>query len=88
MIHAIRVYCEQFYEWKKNFELRKHWQVYKRGKCKICNRKLKREKLGAGKRSTFYCAFCQSKRLSKDRVFVHKVLPIPPVITKEKPLDH
>lgn len=88
LVHAIRIYCENFYEWKKRYELRKHWQVYKRWKCKICERKLKREKMGKGKRSTFYCSYCQRKKLSCDRVIVHEVLPIASGGPKEQRLDH
>jgi endonuclease-8 len=88
LIHAIRTYCENFYEWKKKFELRKHWQVYRRFTCKICERKLKREKIGKWKRSTFYCPHCQNKKLSKNPIIVHEVLPIKEGGPKEKRLDH
>lgn len=88
LVHAVRVYCENFYEWKKKFELRKHWQVYKRFHCKVCERKLKREKMGKGKRSTFFCPHCQNKKLTKEKLILHPVLPIKSGGTKEKRLDH
>lgn len=88
LVHAIRTYCENFYEWKKKFELRKHWQVYKRIKCKRCERKLKREKMGKGKRSTFFCSFCQSKKPSDSKLIVHQVLPVASGGPKEQRLDH
>lgn len=88
LVHAIRAYCENFYEWKKQFELRRHWQVYKRFKCRNCERKLKREKLGKGKRSTFYCPYCQSKKHTSEKLILHEVLPIAKGGPKEKRLDH
>lgn len=88
LVHAVRSYCEDFYEWKKKYELRKHWQVYKRWKCRNCERKLKREKMGKGQRSTFHCPHCQNKRNSKNRITIHEVLPIISSGKKEKRLDH
>ncbi len=88
LVHAVRVYCENFYEWKKRYELRRHWQVYKRWTCRNCGHKLKREQLGAWKRATFHCPRCQHKKLSKLPVVVHEVLPIPAGGAKEKRLDH
>lgn len=88
LVHAVRAYCENFYEWKKKFELRKHWQVYKKRKCKVCESKLKLEKTGKGKRSTFYCPKCQSKKLTGTKLILHEVLPIRNDGRKEKRLDH
>lgn len=88
LIHSVRSYCENFYEWKKKFELRKHWQVYKRTNCRLCDRVLKREKLGKGKRSTFYCPHCQKKRPAGSKVVAHSVLPIRSDGHKESRLDH
>lgn len=88
LVHAIRSYCENFYKWKKKFELRKHWQVYKQWYCKNCGRKLMREKMGRGQRSTFYCPFCQRKKLARERLTVHKVLPVESDGPKENRFDH
>ncbi|MFL5785836.1 MAG: DNA-formamidopyrimidine glycosylase family protein [Bacteriovoracaceae bacterium] len=88
IVHAVRVYCEDFYEWKKKYELRKHWQVYKRWKCRNCERSLKREHIGKWKRSTFYCPHCQNKKLTSTKLVLHEVLPISGKTVKEKRLDH
>lgn len=88
IVHAVRVYCEHFYEWKKRFELRKHWQVYKRINCRNCQRKLRRDHMGKGKRSTFYCPHCQSKKNVLLPLKVHPVLPVEKGGKKEKVLDH
>jgi endonuclease-8 len=51
----VRDYCWKFYEWKKEFTLRKHWQVFKRRSCPVCKGSLTLEKLGKLHRRTFYC---------------------------------
>jgi endonuclease VIII len=70
-IRAVRAYCEHFYEWKKKFELRQHWQVYRKPKCPLCGGKIKREKLGQFERSTFYCRRHQRK-MHGSRVWDHE----------------
>lgn len=88
LIHAVRVYCENFYTWKKKFELRKHWQVYRQHKCPLCGEKLIKENLGKFHRKTFYCAKHQKLPKTKQRLTVHAVLPIKPSTEREAPFDH
>lgn len=52
-------YSWEFYEWKKRFELRKHWLVYKKKECPRCRIPLEKDHLGKGKRLTFFCDNCQ-----------------------------
>jgi endonuclease-8 len=87
-IHAVREYCEDFYRWKKKFELRRHWQVYKKHKCPLCAQKITREKLGKFERSTFYCELHQKKLKRGAKVLLHEVLPIVPKGQKELRIDH
>jgi endonuclease-8 len=54
-----RKYCFEFFKWKKIFELRKHWNIYKKKKCIRCNVPVKQESTGKLKRRTFYCNNCQ-----------------------------
>ena len=54
-----REYAFTFYEWKKKFVLREHWNVHRKGTCPRCGRKLAREKLGRLSRMAYYCASCQ-----------------------------
>ncbi|MDB5284982.1 MAG: glycosylase/AP lyase, DNA-binding [Bacteroidota bacterium] len=54
-----RQYCFDFYEWKKKFELKKHWQVYKQKNCPNCGLRLTLKHLGKHKRRTFFCEHCQ-----------------------------
>jgi endonuclease-8 len=82
---AVRDYCENFYRWKKKFELRKHWQVYRQTTCRLCSSKLKRENLGKKfKRRTFYCAQHQPLRKS---VCSLKVFPVLPIIDSNKKMN-
>lgn len=54
-----RSYVFQFYNWRKNFELRKHYQVYRQSHCKSCGMKVNRSKTGIRKRISFVCIHCQ-----------------------------
>jgi endonuclease VIII len=85
---AVREYCWNFYEWKKKFELRKHWQVYRQVKCPICGRKLVREKVGAFLRRTFYCPHHQRLLRRVQRLEVFPVLPMRRMPEAERPVDH
>ncbi|MGF7230239.1 DNA-formamidopyrimidine glycosylase family protein [Arachidicoccus sp.] len=59
LIDATRSYAFDFLKWKKNFELKKHWQAHNRTICPRCNIAFKRAYLGKFKRRTFYCSNCQ-----------------------------
>jgi endonuclease-8 len=88
LAHAVRDYCFNFYTWKKEFKLRKHWQVYKQSVCPVCMTKLKKEKMGKLKRMTFFCPRCQDKRIDSKRLVVHEVLPVKVAGKKEARFDH
>ncbi|HEY6159893.1 MAG TPA: DNA-formamidopyrimidine glycosylase family protein [Bacteroidia bacterium] len=59
LVKEARNYSFDFYEWKKVFQLRKHWQVYKQKMCPRCDLPLCRTYLGKTSRLTFYCPGCQ-----------------------------
>jgi endonuclease-8 len=59
IIKEARQYSFDFYEWKKAFQLRKHWLIYKKKICPRCELPLSKEYLGSTKRLTFYCTNCQ-----------------------------
>lgn len=59
LIQVVRKYVFQFYEWRKVFELRKHYQVYRQKLCKRCSSKVIKKKTGARARVSFICAKCQ-----------------------------
>jgi endonuclease VIII len=88
MAEAVHEYCWNFYEWKKKFELRKHWQVYRRSRCPLCDTTLVRANLGKFLRKSFYCPEHQvlPARPSKLRVF--PVLPIQSPGEPERTFNH
>lgn len=89
LAEAVHDYCWHFYEWKKKFELRRHWQVYRRSRCPLCDTKLNHEELGRMKRRTFYCKKHQPRIAKMKRLTVHDVLPpAAPFKGAEPRLDH
>lgn len=52
-------YSFDFYAWKKKFELKKHWLIYKKKECPRCKIPAKRGYMGKGKRLTSWCDRCQ-----------------------------
>jgi endonuclease-8 len=61
MIAQARQYSFEFLEWKKQFVLRKHWQVHTKSTCPQCGRRITKEYLGVRKRRSFFCTHCQTR---------------------------
>jgi endonuclease VIII len=61
VIKEARDYSFRFYEWKKIYELRKHWLIYKKRKCPRCHVPILIQKTGKGDRRSYYCELCQFK---------------------------
>jgi endonuclease-8 len=59
IVEQARQYSFDFLEWKRQFVLRKHWQVHNRGVCPACGGKLTRAWLGKTDRRAFFCERCQ-----------------------------
>ncbi len=59
MINQARNYSFDFYRWKKVFELRKHWLIYKKKKCVQCGGHVTISHTGINPRLSFYCERCQ-----------------------------
>jgi endonuclease-8 len=59
IVEEARQYSFDFYEWKKIFQLRKHWLVYKKKVCPRCDLAIKKDYLGKTPRLTFFCTNCQ-----------------------------
>ncbi len=59
IITLTRSYVFKFYHWRKKFELRKHYQVYRQSHCQICGTKVLRRKTGTRNRVSFVCPHCQ-----------------------------
>ena len=61
LIKEARNYCFDFLEWKRNFELKKHWLAHTKKECPRCHIPLLKKYCGKTKRRTFYCENCQVK---------------------------
>jgi endonuclease-8 len=62
LIREARAYSFDFYRWKKDFVLKRHWQVHAKKLCPRCGRRLAfRAALGARRRRSFFCAHCQTR---------------------------
>ena len=59
MLAEARIYCFQFLEWKKKFELKKHWFAHTKSVCIRCNLKLVKKHTGVKKRRSFFCENCR-----------------------------
>jgi endonuclease VIII len=59
LIREARNYSFDFYEWKKQYVLRKHWLAHTKRTCPRCNIPLVKRYLGKTNRRTFYCENCQ-----------------------------
>lgn len=61
LIRSVRAYCLDFYRWKKKYELRKHWMVYKQRKCKHCGAVVFSLVHGRLHRRTYFCSIEQQR---------------------------
>jgi endonuclease-8 len=53
------VYSFQFLDWKKKYELKKHWLAHTKKMCVRCNLPLHKKHTGVKKRRSFFCTNCQ-----------------------------
>jgi len=59
IIDEARIYSFQFLEWKKQYELKKHWLAHTKKMCLRCNLPLVKKHTGVKKRRSFFCENCQ-----------------------------
>ena len=59
IIEQARQYSFEFLEWKKAYELKKHWLAHGKSVCLRCNLPIYRKNTGVKKRRSFYCTNCQ-----------------------------
>jgi len=59
IINIIREYVFQFYIWRKNFELKKHFRIYRKSICQQYGGKVQKSKTGLRQRLSYICAQCQ-----------------------------
>jgi endonuclease-8 len=59
MIAEARIYSFQFLEWKRNYELKKHWLAHTKKICLRCNLPIIKKYTGLKNRRSFFCLNCQ-----------------------------
>jgi endonuclease-8 len=61
IISEARIYSFEFLEWKKKYELKKHWLAHTKKTCVRCNIPLNKKQTGVKKRRSFFCNNCQQQ---------------------------
>ncbi|HEX8561580.1 MAG TPA: DNA-formamidopyrimidine glycosylase family protein [Flavobacterium sp.] len=59
LIDESRIYSFQFLEWKKKYELKKHWLAHTKKTCLRCDLPISKKITGLKKRRSFFCENCQ-----------------------------
>jgi endonuclease-8 len=59
LVREARQYSFDFYEWKKQYVLKKHWLAHTKRTCPRCNVPLMKAHLGLTHRRSFWCERCQ-----------------------------
>jgi endonuclease VIII len=59
LVEEARAYSFDFYEWKKQYVLKKHWCVHTKRTCPRCHIPLSKGHLGRTQRRSFFCENCQ-----------------------------
>jgi endonuclease VIII len=59
LVREARQYSFDFYEWKKQYVLKKHWLAHTKRKCPRCKIPFSKGHLGKTLRRSFYCENCQ-----------------------------
>jgi len=59
LIEQSRIYSFEFLDWKKKYELKKHWLAHTRKTCVRCDLPIIKNYTGVKKRRSFYCENCQ-----------------------------
>ncbi|HSN59377.1 MAG TPA: DNA-formamidopyrimidine glycosylase family protein [Ferruginibacter sp.] len=59
LIDETRIYSFQFLDWKRTYELKKHWLAHSKKTCSRCELLLIKKQTGVKKRRSFFCENCQ-----------------------------
>src|SRR5690606_26462725 len=59
LIDETRIYSFQFLEWKRAYELKKHWLAHTKKGCLRCDLPIIKKQTGVKKRRSFICNNCQ-----------------------------
>jgi len=64
LIREARNYSFDFFEWKKKYELKKHWLAHTKKICLRCNLPIIKKYTGIRNRRSFFCPNCQKQYIS------------------------
>lgn len=59
LVKQARHYSFEFLEWKRNYELKKHWLAHTKKLCLRCNLPIIKKHTGVKNRRSFFCINCQ-----------------------------
>lgn len=59
LIDEARIYSFRFLEWKRKYELKKHWLAHTKKTCLRCKLPIIKKYTGVKKRRSFFCTNCQ-----------------------------
>lgn len=59
IIDEASIYSFEFLNWKKKYELKKHWLAHTKKVCVRCSLPLQKKYTGVKKRRSFFCTNCQ-----------------------------
>ncbi len=59
LIAEASAYSFRFLEWKRNFELKKHWQAHRQKICRRCTLPFYNKRTGSKQRRSYFCVNCQ-----------------------------
>ena len=59
IVRQARSYSFEFLEWKKKYELKKHWLAHTKKTCLRCDLPILKKHTGVKKRRSFFCDNCQ-----------------------------
>lgn len=62
LVKDARVYCKQFYVWKKANVLKRNWQIMRKRKCPLCGGAVTKKPTGKLKRISHWCRRDQPRR--------------------------
>lgn len=72
MVKEAKNYCEDFFEWKVLFILKRNWKIMRKKQCPDCGTRVERKKTGKLMRWSYFCQICQPSRSQSK-------LPVSPV---------
>ncbi len=59
IVRTTKKFSFQFYEWRKQFVLKKHYRIYRKSICPVCGEKICKKWTGKRHRVSFFCLKCQ-----------------------------